>query len=54
MSKIGTAYASATNDDMGSDSLEVIKEIKIINDFIESSGWGEVDLPEGFGGDCAE
>lgn len=34
------------------DPLDFIKEIKQINDFIDSDGWGEVDLPEGYGGDC--
>ena len=50
MSKIGTAVMASEYDDFGG----LISEVKMINDFIEGTGWGEVDLPEGFGGDCAE
>jgi len=53
MGKMKQAVMSAQYDDMGS-PMDTIKEIKIINDFIESSGWGQIDLPEGFGGDCSE
>lgn len=50
MSKIGTAVMASEYDDFGG----LISEVKMINDFIEGTGWREVDLPEGFSGDCAE
>lgn len=51
MSKIGTVYMTAMYDDM-SDPMDTIKEIKIINDLMEGNGYGTVDYPEGFSGEC--
>lgn len=51
MGQLKKAIMAVQYDDMGSDDLDTIKEIKIINDFMEGNDWGEVDLPEGYGGD---
>ena len=54
MSKLKQVVMTVTEDDMGQPEadLSFIKEIQLFNDFMEGNGWGEVDLPEGFAGEC--
>lgn len=52
MSKIGTAYLSATSDDMNSIEA-IVPELKLINDVLERGlDLPQVDMPEGFSGEC--
>lgn len=51
MGKLKAVIMSLEHDDMGSPT-DTIKELQIIDNFINSDGWGEVDMPEGFSGEC--
>lgn len=53
MGKLKAVIMSLEHDDMGSPT-DTIKELQIINDLMEGNGYGTVDYPEGFGGDCSE
>ena len=48
MGQLKTALMTQQYDDMG----DVIKELKYINDFIEGIELPEVNMPEGFSGEC--
>lgn len=52
MSKIGTAYLAATQDDMS--SLDLIPEIAAINRMLEGIELPTLSDVEGFEDDCSE